>query len=331
MNISSHSHNVSYTLQNQQQKSSVTKMVVVFALGLIINYINGTLLHTFRKHQIFYLNPRYILFIHLVINDMIQLTTAISLVILGNIFYRINVVLCCFILTFALCTTFNTPLNLAVMALECYVAVCLPLRHSELCTINRTYILIGCIWAMSTVSVTADIFLAVAAEPKHLMFNNALYCENDNVLRHPVTSQKKVFSFIVFMVAVWFTIFYTYVNIFLAARAAKSTKSTSGHAKKARNTILLHGFQLLLSMLTYVAHLLIKGLISLFPKNFSEIVFVVYVIVHIFPRLVSPIVYGLRDNTFRRYLKRHLLCAERPGINIEMAPKPMLQYSKPRR
>uniref|UniRef100_A0A672FGD0 G-protein coupled receptors family 1 profile domain-containing protein n=1 Tax=Salarias fasciatus TaxID=181472 RepID=A0A672FGD0_SALFA len=274
--------------------SAVAKNVILLAIGVIINYINGTLVHTFRKHQIFYLNPRYILFIHLVINDMIQLTSSISLFVASYIFYKINASVCCLIITLALFTTSNTPLNLAVMAVECFIAICFPLRHNELCTIKRTYILIGCIWALSSISILADICIALATEPLRLLYSKLL-CERNLVFRHPLSTKSQEISSIIYLIGVWITIFYTYLHIIFAAKAAK-----------ARNTILLHGFQLLLSMLTYVAHLLIKGLISLFPKNFSEIVFVVYVIVHIFPRLVSPIVYGLRDNTFRRYLKRHL-------------------------
>ncbi|CAN9512586.1 unnamed protein product [Ophioblennius macclurei] len=319
MNLSSHARNASDALQSQDPKSSVTKMVVVLILGLVINYINSTLLHTFRKHQIFYLNPRYVLFIHLVVNDMIQLTTSIGLVMLGNVFYRINVLLCCLVLTFAICATFNTPLNLAVMALECYVAVCFPLRHAQLCTVRRTYALIGCVWLLNVASVAADVVLNVATEPERLAPDKAIYCENNNLFRHPVSLRKREVSYVVFMMAVWLTIFYTYVNIFLAARAAKEARTASGDAKKARNTILLHGFQVLLSMLTYVTHHIVRGLISLFPRHFSEVIFVVYVVVHVFPRLVSPVVYGLRDKTFKRYLRRYLLCTEKAGVATKAA------------
>ncbi|KAI4799532.1 hypothetical protein KUCAC02_016845 [Chaenocephalus aceratus] len=52
--------NVSIVGRNRDSFSTaVAKNVIVVALGLIINYINGTLIHTFRKHQIFYINPRY--------------------------------------------------------------------------------------------------------------------------------------------------------------------------------------------------------------------------------------------------------------------------------
>ncbi|KAK7915726.1 hypothetical protein WMY93_011487 [Mugilogobius chulae] len=110
----------------------VGKNVTVVFLGITINYLNGMLVHTFRKHQVFYHNPRYILFIHLVVNDMIQLTVAITLFVCTYVFFTISTPLCCILLAFAIFTTLNTPLNLAVMAVECYIAVCFPLRHPQL-------------------------------------------------------------------------------------------------------------------------------------------------------------------------------------------------------
>ncbi|XP_031735538.1 odorant receptor 131-2-like [Anarrhichthys ocellatus] len=313
MNSSSSGFNVSTLSYRDSYNTVVAKNVIVLTLGLIINYINGSLIHTFRKHQIFYVNPRYILFIHLVVNDMIQLTTSISLFVLSYIFYRINVSLCCLIMIFTVFTTLNTPLNLAVMAVECYIAICLPLRHAELCTIRRTYILIGLIWAMSAVPMLPDVFILLATEPVELFYSN-IFCHRDNLFRHPIHLKKKEVSYAVYLVVVWLTLLYTYIKIILAAKTAKASKSADGDTNKARNTILLHGFQLLLCMLTYVAHLIRKALVYSFPENNQIIIFASYIIVQLLPRLVSPIVYGLRDNTFRQHLKKYLLCSMRPSI-----------------
>ncbi|XP_053171609.1 odorant receptor 131-2-like [Scomber japonicus] len=309
MNSSSYSYNVSSGLSYKDASSAaVVKNVIVVALGLTINFINGTLIHTFRKHQILYVNPRYILFIHLVLNDIIQLTTTISLFVLSYAFYRFNASLCCLIITFAVFTTLNTPLNLAVMAVECYIAICLPLRHAELCTIKRTYILIGWIWAMSAASTLPDVFIILATEPSEF-FYSIIFCERDNLFHHPISLNKRDVSYILFLVGVWLTLFYTYFNIFFAAKAAKEAKSSGGDAKKARNTILLHGFQLILCMLTYVAPPLNKALLYWFPKYYVHARFVWYIIIQVLPRFVSPIVYGLRDKTFRQHLKKYLLCS----------------------
>ncbi|XP_060897706.1 odorant receptor 131-2-like [Labrus mixtus] len=292
-------------------QTAVVKNVILLAVGLTISYINGTLIHTFRKHQVFYMNPRYILFIHLVVNDMIQLTTTISLFVLSYIFYRINASLCCLIITMAVFTTLNTPLNLAVMAMECYIAVCLPLRHAELCTIRRTYVLIGGIWALSAVSALPDVFIFLATEPVQV-FHSAIFCEKDNLFTHHIHVQKKN-VYIIYLIGVWLTLLYTYFMIFTAAKGADRD------AKKARNTILLHGFQLLLAMLTFVGHVFKKALLSWFPKYHVHVLFVSYMIIQILPRFISPIVYGLRDKMFRQHLKIYILCSVRRSI------KPHLQ------
>uniref|UniRef100_UPI0037E85D27 odorant receptor 131-2-like n=1 Tax=Semicossyphus pulcher TaxID=241346 RepID=UPI0037E85D27 len=320
MNSSSHGFNMSSGATYRDSfGTAVTKNVIVLAVGLTINYINGTLIHTFRKHEVFYVNPRYILFIHLVVNDMIQLTTTISLFVSSYIFYKINASFCCLIITLAVFTTLNTPLNLAVMAVECYIAICLPLRHAELCTIRRTYILIAGIWAMSAVSTLLDVFIFLATEPVQL-FSSAVFCEKDNLFRHPIHVKKKD-VYIIYLIGVWLTLFYTYLKIFTAAKQAKAANLTDGDAKKARNTILLHAFQLLLCMLTFVAHVLKKALLSWFPKHYVHVVFASYIIIQILPRLISPVVYGLRDKTFRHHLKMYMLCAARESVKPQTAAK----------
>lgn len=283
---------------------------------LLYHQQDGTMQAISALFQIFYVNPRYILFIHLVVNDMIQLTTTISLFVLSYIFYKLHASLCCLFITFAVFTTFNTPLNLAVMALECYIAVCLPLRHAELCTVKRTYIVICWIWTMSAISILSDIFIILATEPVHL-FYSTIFCEKDNLFRHPMNLQKRDVSYGICLVVVWLTIFFTYVKIFFAAKAAKAAKSSDGDAKKTRNTILLHGFQLLLCMLTYLAPVLIKALVYLFPKYYVQVLFVNYIIIQILPRFISPIVYGLRDKTFKQYLITYLVCSVRAGTKLQ--------------
>ncbi|XP_047204623.1 odorant receptor 131-2-like [Girardinichthys multiradiatus] len=308
MNSSSFNINMSSSLAYRESPiAAVAKNVIILAIGITINYINGTVIHTFRKHQIFYMNPRYILFIHLVVNDMIQLTITISLFIFSYVFNKINASICCFIITFAVFTTLNTPLNLALMAVECYIAVCLPLRHAELCTIKRTYFVIGCVWVLSAASILPDIFIILATEPLWL-FYSTIFCQRDTLFRNPISIQKRDVSHMICLCGVWFTLFFTYFKIFCAAQAANSVQ---GKAKKARNTILLHGFQLLLCMLMYIYPLAKTFLVFLAPANTVQILFVWYILVQILPRFVSPIVYGLRDSTFKRYLKKYLLCTIR--------------------
>lgn len=244
---------------------------------------------------------------------MIQLTATICLFVSSYVFHRIHASLCCLLLTAAVYTTLNTPLNLAVMTVECYIAVCLPLRHARFCTVKRTYILIGWIWVMSSVSTLPDIFFTLSSETVRVLHSN-IFCSREELFRHPVLVQKQDVSYILYLFGVWATLFFTYFKIFFTARAAKQTKCSDGNTSKARNTILLHGFQLMMSMLTFIYQHVNKALFSLFPKNYIQILFVWYISVQIFPRFISPVVYGLRDQTFRQHLKKYLACILRAGV-----------------
>ncbi|KAG7236874.1 hypothetical protein INR49_000178 [Caranx melampygus] len=108
MNVSS--ANVTVVIEYRDSFSkAVAKNVIVVVLSISINYINAGLICTFRKHQIFYMNPRYILFFHLVVNDMIQVTLTVMLFILSYTVYKLSVSVCCTFILLALFTTENTP------------------------------------------------------------------------------------------------------------------------------------------------------------------------------------------------------------------------------
>lgn len=256
--------------------------------------------------QVFYMKPHYILFIHLICNDLIQLTTATCLLVVSYVFYRINSLACSFLINVGVLTTLNTPFNLAVMALECYVAVCMPLRHVKLCSLKNTHIAIALMWALSVASMLPDMLYSLATEPLNFFLSEIL-CERNNLFYHPVQNQNRETLYVVYMVLIWLTLLYAYVMIFMAARSAKASRSGSGEMKKARNTILLHSFQLLLGMLTYVSNKINRALIHRFPRNRANVLFLIFVLSQILPRGVSPLVYGLRDKLLRQYLKNYFL------------------------
>lgn len=249
------------------------------------------------------MNPRYILFIHLVVNDIIQLTTS-TLLFLLSYFFRINIFLCCIIVSFSILTTLNSPLNLAVMAVECYIAVCFPLRHLELCSVKKIYIVIACIWSFSMLSILPDIFFVMATNSTNTLFLSTIVCSIKQLLPNAVFIKKKEVVYILCLVGVWLVLLYTYIQIFTAAKSNRSLKQSD--TKKARNMILLHAFQLLLSMLTFVYSMTQQTIIDTFPRHFVHVIFVWYVLVQIIPRGISPIVYGLRDSFFRKHLKKDL-------------------------
>ncbi|KAM9813314.1 odorant receptor 131-2-like [Neosynchiropus ocellatus] len=278
---------------------AVIKNVIVVVLGISINYINICLIQTFSKHQVFNTNPRYILFLHLVVNDMIQVSLSVFLFIISYTLYKINVSICGAFILLTLFATENTPLNLACMAVECYIAICLPLRHVQICTVRRTKVLIGLIWTTSMMSVLPDLFITLATEPP-AFFKSRVFCVRETVFRNPHIIRKRDITYIVYLAVVWIVILYTYFKIIF------TVKMVNNDARKAQNTILLHGFQVMLCMATYAEPQLRLALHKAFPEHSNDFSFACYVVVYVLPRSISPVVYGIRDSTFRKYLQRHL-------------------------
>ncbi|XP_072309065.1 odorant receptor 131-2-like [Eucyclogobius newberryi] len=301
---SSSSSNSTPLVVRDDLMTAIMKNVITVTLCLSINYINATLVYTFIRHEIFKMNPRYILYIHLVINDIILMTLLTLIQVLSYIIYTLHVWLCIIFLIFGLSANFNNPMTLAFMAIECYVAVCFPLRHSQIITVKKTYILIALIWLISAQSVLPDIFFSLARERLDF-FQSRVFCQRKDIFRIPGIHEKDTIFNGVLMVSVWLTLIYTYFKILFTA------KSASADAKKARNTVLLHSFQLMLSMLTYVYTPLTIGLQFLFPQRVLAIRFAVTIITNVMPRLVSPLVYGIRDKTFRKYLKMYFFCRKK--------------------
>uniref|UniRef100_A0A8B9H9Z3 Odorant receptor, family H, subfamily 134, member 1 n=1 Tax=Astyanax mexicanus TaxID=7994 RepID=A0A8B9H9Z3_ASTMX len=283
--------------------TAFAKNFILVVVWLILSYINGSVVATFFSNQIFYEDPRYILFIHMVINDAVQLTVTVALFVVSYIYYTISVSVCAGFILVAVFTTRNTPVNLAGMAIERYIAVCDPLHHSQICTVRRTYILIGLIWLISVVPDITDLFVTLATEPLSF-FCTSVFCLRQNVFKDPVLLYKRQAFDAFYFSLVFFTLVYTYVRVILAAHAM-STDKTPVH--RARNTILLHGAQLLMCMLSYIYPSVEVFLNIRFPGHSLEIRYANYLIVYILPRFLSPIIYGVRDEKFRKYLKRYFV------------------------
>ncbi|XP_017286943.1 odorant receptor 131-2-like [Kryptolebias marmoratus] len=304
--------NVTTTVIRDSLSVAITKNVITVVLSLVVIFINSTLVHTFRKHQVFHMNSRYILYIHLVMNDIIMLALTILLQVLSYILFTLNLSFCIILLMIAISSNLNNPLTLAAMALECYLAICFPLRHPQICTVRKTYVVIGVIWLLSFLTILPDLFVILATRPAEY-FHSRVFCMWGNIFTDPHLEKKKVLSNILYLVLVWLILFYSYFRILFTAQAV------SASAKKARNTILLHGFQLLLCMLSYIHKIMEQGLSSLFPKDTLIIRYMFALLIQIIPRLISPMVYGIRDKMFRQYLKRYLV----PVTNTNIHPEKM--------
>ncbi|XP_036387678.1 odorant receptor 131-2-like [Megalops cyprinoides] len=279
---------------------------------LTLSVINGSMVNTFLKHSFFYEDPRYVMFIFMVVNDAVQLTLVTALYVVSYVFFKIHASVCCPLLMTAVMTTRATPLILAGMAIERYVAICFPLHYQQICTITRTLLLISVILVLTAAVPLTDLFITLAKEPPSL-FHSTIFCDHSLLFRDRSIYYKNCVFDIVYFSSVFLTLLYTYCKIMLAARAA-STDQVS--AKKARNTVLLHGVQLLLCMLAFVVPSMQAPLIQLFPEFGLEIRYVNFLLVYIIPRFLSPMIYGFRDEKFRKYWARHITCRMKKVVPV---------------
>ncbi len=282
-----------YNLQERYADAFTKNFTIVF-LALIIISINGVFVYIFFKSSIFYNDPRYILYIHLVINDMLMVFISVTLFVMSFTWKNVPLPFCATLLIITSTTHKNTPLTLAGMAVERYIAICKPLHHHQICTVRRTYILISLIWGVGVIPGLNDLIVIVIVRPLSV-FKTVALCSSATLYNTPYHEELSKFTLGLYTSVVWVILVFTYCKVLIAARRASADKSS---AKKAQSTILLHGAQLLLSMLSYITPVLDNIFLPLVTDQQKKIIFFNYLLTNIVPRLLTPLIYGVRDKHF---------------------------------
>ncbi|XP_050969350.1 odorant receptor 131-2-like [Labeo rohita] len=284
-------------------EEALAKNIVIVSLGLIINFINGMLVVTFFSNPMFSRDSRYILYIHLVINDMLMICISVTLYVLTYASPLVDFSLCCILVVLGTTTFMITPLNLAGMAIERFIAICKPLHHTQICTPQRTYIFICLLWVIAAIRSLADITISLLTQPISF-FRSFVPCYPIYVFPSKVHQDNTTASQVICMSLVWIILIYTYCRVLFTARKAVS----QGSANKARSTILLHGVQLLLCMLSYITPFMFILITPFFRLHQTKITFGIYLFTNIMPRLLSPLIYGVRDQKFAKQMKEYFTC-----------------------
>lgn len=289
---------------SQKSLSVIIKVCVVIPFFIIFLYCIVIMLHTFASHRQFLENSRYILFAYMLINDTLQLLSSVLLFlfVMGQV--RVAIVYCTPLLFFSTVTFQNTPLILAAMSLERYVAIFYPLRCPTAWRADRIWAIILSLWLISCVLPIVDFSLG-EPQPGVDVLSTPVFCKTSVLNASPVQTMFKVSLNGLFFAVVAAIILFTYVRILLETRKMRQDRASVG---KAMHTVLLHGFQLLLCMMSFT-HPVTESVIRLHVDWLQEhISFFNYFCFILLPRFLSPLIYGLRDESLRGHMRRAFLC-----------------------
>uniref|UniRef100_A0A8P4KJ65 G-protein coupled receptors family 1 profile domain-containing protein n=1 Tax=Dicentrarchus labrax TaxID=13489 RepID=A0A8P4KJ65_DICLA len=278
-------------------------------------FINGTMLFTLRSKLVFCETSRYILLYNLLFSDTIQMSLSQILYLLSSCRIMLTYPVCGLLVMLASLTNEVSPLTLVVMSLERYVAVCYPLRHATIITIRNTAVAIIVVWTFCSLNVLIRVLLLLDFPFSDLdSLQMKELCSSLLMFLTPMSDiYDKAYTCFLFTSA-GVAVISSYIGVVIAARSASTDKAS---ASKARNTLLLHLVQLGLTLLSTLHTSIVISLSkTLHRVIIGRIKSFFYVFIYIFPRCLSSLIYGLRDQTIRPVLMYHLCCRlklSRPG------------------
>ncbi|XP_037605063.1 odorant receptor 131-2-like [Sebastes umbrosus] len=270
-------------------------------------FINGVMLFTLRSKLVFRETSRYILLFNLLFADTVQMALSQLLYLIAACGVKLTYPVCGVLIMLSSLTTAISPLTLVLMSMERCVAVCYPLRHATIITIRNTVVAIIVVWVFSSLNILTRVILLLDFPFDDLeTLQMKYFCAHENMLLGPMSDDyDKAYTCFLFVSAT-VAITSSFIGVMIAARTASTNKSS---ANKARNTLLLHLVQLGLSLSSTIYNPLLIALSKVLNRIvLVRIQIVIYVCIVIFPRCLSALIYGIRDQTIRPILICHLCC-----------------------
>ncbi|XP_055082671.1 odorant receptor 131-2-like [Periophthalmus magnuspinnatus] len=285
---------------------------VIFAIFVIFPcvvclFVNGLLLWTLLSKAILRETPRYCLLFNLLLSDTLHMSLSQMLYMLATSRTHLYFPVCALLTLITDVSNEVSPLTVVAMSLERYVAVCFPLHHATLLGGRRASVVAVLLWALCLLNLVVRVGLLMQF-PFHtldtLMMND--YCSSLVIRIAPLsTAYDQGYSAFLFVSSA-VVILWSYVMVMMAARRCASEKSV-----KARNTLLLHLFQLVLSLSATIYLPLLVGLARLMalPRlTYVRIQNVLYVLLMTLPRALSVLIYGIKDQTMKSTMLAIIFC-----------------------
>ncbi|XP_039987365.1 odorant receptor 131-2-like [Xiphias gladius] len=279
------------------------RVIIVQILVMIFLCINFLLIVTFFKKECFYTSARYILFAVTLLSDSLLLFMSDFLLIMTSFQFTLQVWLCVVISVVVLLYLTVTPVTLTAMTLERYVAICMPLRHAELCSTRSSLHCVLIIHGLSSVPcivVLSSFFVSASLS----FYKQYQLCSVEififYIWQHHLRSALYQFQFLIMCIIIVFC----YFKIMKVAKAASGEDEKS--TRKGLRTVVLHGFQLLLCLIQLWCPFIEGAVLQTDFILFIQVRYFNYIMFYLAPRCLSPLIYGLRDETFFQALKNNV-------------------------
>ncbi|XP_063060721.1 odorant receptor 131-2-like [Engraulis encrasicolus] len=272
------------------------KILLVQVLVGIFLYVNSLMIFTFLKKEAFRTDTRYVLFAQTLFMDSTLMVLTDLAVIQSYFQYTIPCLPCLLLCMLMIWLQFGTPVTLVAMCLERYVAICMPLRHGGIST-HRTKLLgLVVIWWLSAVPPLLVLCLFLSSSAALALSSTYMVCEVERLLAEGW--QETLRSAVAELYFLWMSvvIVFTYVRIVLVASKAATGNSRS--VAKGRKTVTLHAVQLLLCLIQFCCPFVETAILKIDLQLFINVRYFNFITFILAPRCLSPLIYGLRDESF---------------------------------
>ncbi|XP_049432631.1 odorant receptor 131-2-like [Epinephelus fuscoguttatus] len=278
------------------------RVIIVQLLVVIFLCINLLLIVTFFKKEFFYTTTRYILYAVTLLSDSFILLMSDVLLILTFFQITMHVWLCIIISIVVLLYLMITPVTLTAMTLERYVAICMPLRHGELCSTRSAINCILIIHGLSSVPCIV-VFSNFFASASLRLYEQHSVCSVEIFMLFRWHDHIRSAVHQLYFLIMCIPIVFSYVKIMKVAKTASGENKKS--TWKGLRTVILHAFQLLLCLIQLWCPFIEAAVLQINFSLFISVRYFNYIMFSLAPRCLSPLIYGLRDEKFFLELKKY--------------------------